>query len=125
MEGQAFEAELNGLRLRGVTEAEMRAVREAFQHSGVKGVIRWRLEKIQKDKRSAIHLAMTYVELGEKDQAFEWLEKSWDLPLWGGENAPSNRQLDPLRGDLRFEQLLRKLNLPEEAIQRHLAEPSG
>jgi hypothetical protein len=39
----------------------------------------------------------------------------------GYEVAPSSQNHDPLRDDPRYEQLLRKLNLPEEAIQRHLA----
>ena len=66
-------------------------------------------------------VADLYAKLGDKDKAFEWLERAWSKPLWGYENAPSCFFWDPLRSDPRFEALLRKLDLPEEAIQRHLA----
>jgi hypothetical protein len=67
-----------------------------------------------------IDRALSYAQLSEKDQAFELLQKVWEFPLGGWEWSPSNPFLDPLRDDPRFEQLLRKLNLPEEAMQRHL-----
>jgi len=54
--------------------------------------------------------------LADKDRTLEWLEKGWELPLWGNEAAPSAPHFDFLRDDPRFEQLLRKLGLPEEAL---------
>ena len=69
--------------------------------------------------------ARAYIETGDKDKAFDWLEKSWENPLWGTENAPSSPRWDPLRDDPRFEELLRKQNLPEEVIQKHLALPTN
>jgi len=62
-----------------------------------------------------------YLSIADKDKAFEWLGKSSGQPLWGYENAPSSLFLDPLRDDPRFEQLLRKLNLPNAVIAKHLA----
>jgi TolB-like protein/DNA-binding winged helix-turn-helix (wHTH) protein/Tfp pilus assembly protein PilF len=70
-------------------------------------------------------IALVHAGLGEKDQAFEWLERAFQ------EKSPQLRKFlysplwDPIRDDPRFEQLLRKLNLPEEAIQRHLAAAEG
>ncbi len=48
--------------------------------------------------------------LGEKDQAFEWLERSYqerDLGAW----LRVELQWDPLRDDPRFTDLLRRMNL--------------
>jgi hypothetical protein len=55
------------------------------------------------------------------DRAFEWLDKaheerSFNL-IWLGADPRS----DLLRSDPRFEELLRRLRFPEDAIQRHLA----
>jgi len=56
-------------------------------------------------------MAMTHGYLGEKDQAFEWLEQSYDTregDIWLLKVAP---QFDPLRDDPRFQDLLRRMNL--------------
>jgi hypothetical protein len=77
------------------------------------------------DPNRPLAQARYHARIGHYDEAFEWLSKAWELPLWGMENAQSAYLWDPPRDDARFEELLRKLNLPEEAIQRHLALPSS
>jgi serine/threonine protein kinase/tetratricopeptide (TPR) repeat protein len=56
--------------------------------------------------------AYIYAGLGDKDQAFAWLEKAYEerSDLVGGLKV--GRQLDPLRSDPRFQDLLRRMNLP-------------
>ncbi len=75
---------------------------------------RWRLdffrERAKREYVSPDVFAIMYAHLGEKDEAFEQLEKSFeegedmsDLkvgPMW-----------DPLRDDPRFQDLLRRMNL--------------
>ena len=56
--------------------------------------------------------AIIYVGLGDKEQAFTWLEKAYEErsrlpmlkidPIW-----------DPLRADPRFKELLRRIGLPQ------------
>jgi hypothetical protein len=122
MEEEAFQALLNQGRIRDLSQEEIAALRQAFKESGMKGVRRFQHENQQSPETARpINQAMYYASQGEMDQAFEWLEKAWEFPLWGYEHAPSSRRLDPLRDDPRFEQLLRKQNLPEDVIQRHLA----
>ncbi len=104
----------------------LHTLRERFDASGVKGLWEWELDfHLEQPVKFPYRIAVSYALLGEKDQAFEWLERLWELPLWGYEAAPSSPVWDSLRDDPRFEQLLRKLNLPEEAIQRHLAAAEG
>lgn len=71
---------------------------------------------------SPYFIALVYAGLGRKGKAFEWLEEAFRersplLPVIVG------ALWDPLRDDPRYEGLLRKLNLPEDAIQRHRALP--
>jgi tetratricopeptide (TPR) repeat protein len=74
-------------------------------------------ELVQRSGEELLHpanVALVYAALGEKDEAFAWLDKAYDAydshlfqlrdPQW-----------DPLRDDQRFSELLRRLNLPEEA----------
>jgi len=60
------------------------------------------------------YIALIYVALGEKDQAFRWLETAYGPPnhpyLPWISCAPGFR---PLRDDPRFKDLLRRMNLPE------------
>jgi len=76
---------------------------------------------LRKENPKLVDVAILYAKLGDKDKAFAWLEKAWSKPLYGHEDAPSCFFWDLLRDDPRFEALLRKQDLPEEAIQRHLA----
>ena len=58
-------------------------------------------------------LAEIYTALGEKDEAFRWLEAAYEYPHpwtpWIGKNP----FLEPLRDDPRFQDLLRRMNFPE------------
>jgi tetratricopeptide (TPR) repeat protein len=97
-------------------------LRERFQvahrESGMRGV--WQLtlallpEKAALDRRGPF-----YARLGDRDKTFEWLEHAIEKPSFFPDF------LDPyvasMRDDPRFERLLRRANLPEDAIARHLA----
>ena len=59
------------------------------------------------------HLAMIYFGLGEKDQAFEWLDKACEqrsaLLLW----IKTQPELESVRSDPRFQDILRRMNLAD------------
>lgn len=62
---------------------------------------------------SPYHTACIYAGLGNKDQAFEWLERSIEerasfIPL-----LKFDPVMEDLRGDPRFKDLLKRMNLPE------------
>jgi hypothetical protein len=57
-------------------------------------------------------MAEIYVGLGEKDRAFEWLEKAYDERFAGLlASIKVDPIYDPLRSDPRFADLLRRMNL--------------
>jgi len=55
--------------------------------------------------------ARHYARLGEKDQAFEWLEKAYQEHEGGLIFLKVDQWADPLRDDPRFHDLLRRMNL--------------
>jgi hypothetical protein len=57
-------------------------------------------------------IAFIHAGLGEKDQAFEWLEKAYEVRDWGMPFLKVDQTLDPLRSDARFQDLLRRMNFP-------------
>ena len=59
----------------------------------------------------ALYFAMIYTGLGDKDRAFQWLNKAYDERCVYLINLPSEPLADPLRSDSRFAVLLRRLNL--------------
>jgi hypothetical protein len=62
---------------------------------------------------SPIAFAGIYVLLGEKDQAFEWLEKGYQERSTRLEFLKAEPKFDPLRDDPRFKDLLRRVGLPQ------------
>jgi TolB-like protein len=58
-------------------------------------------------------LSEIYVALGDKDEAFRWLEEGYKDRHSFFPWIHVNRALAPLRSDPRFQDLMRRLNLPE------------
>jgi Flp pilus assembly protein TadD len=56
-------------------------------------------------------LAQLYIGLGEKDRAFEWLEKAYQERSNFMAYLGVNPVVDPLRPDPRFQDLLRRIGL--------------
>jgi tetratricopeptide (TPR) repeat protein len=68
------------------------------------------LTELSKEKYvGADGMALIYTGLGEKDKAFEWLEKAFEEHAVGDIKAWP--PFDPLRPDPRFADLLRRMNL--------------
>jgi len=63
-------------------------------------------------KFSSYGFAYLYAALGEKDAAFDWLDRSIDERAITAAELNNDRRLDPLRVDGRFAQLRRRANLP-------------
>ena len=56
-------------------------------------------------------IAYVYVGLGEKDLAFQWLEKTYEARSPGITGLKADPYWDPIRGDPRFRNLLRRVGL--------------
>ena len=59
----------------------------------------------------ASEIAVVYAALGDKDQAMTWLEKAYEERFNPG--VPLRPGFDPLRSDVRFKDLLRRVGFPE------------
>lgn len=88
---------------------------------GAREVITQLQEKANSRYVSAYDISMVYAGLGEKDEAFRWLEKAEHdhaslLPYitW-------DRRADTLRSDPRLRALLQRLGLPQTAARTPLA----
>jgi len=61
---------------------------------------------------SGFEKARIYAGLGEKDQAFFWLQKAYEERDWGMAWLKVDPTLDSLRSDRRFDALLQEMGLP-------------
>jgi eukaryotic-like serine/threonine-protein kinase len=69
-------------------------------------------ERLKDAKVGTYEVALIYTGLGEKDPAFEWLEKAYGERDQGMIFLRVDPPLDPLRSDPRFRDLLRRMNFP-------------
>jgi uncharacterized protein HemY len=63
--------------------------------------------------RNPTHTAIYYAQLGDKDQAFAWLEKAYEKHDMELVRLKYNLRFDPIRDDPRFQDLLRRMNFPK------------
>ena len=69
-------------------------------------------EHVQKSGIGRYEIALVYAGLGQKDEAFTWLEKSYDARDKGLTYLKIDPCMDPLRSDPRFARLLQRVGLP-------------
>ncbi len=93
------------------------AMEEGFRSAGWKGAvakaIESRLARRKKAYYSALIIATFYADLGDKEQAFHWLNVAYQEHDWLLISLNTNFRLDPLRSDPRFAELVRKVGLPQ------------
>ena len=93
------------------------AIEQGFRSGGWKGALTKGIEVAKARRKngyvSAYQIADLYSDLGDKDQAFQWLNTAYqerDTYLLG---LKTDFLLDPLRSDPRFAELVRKVGLPQ------------
>ncbi len=103
------------LTLSGNTELAADLAQE-YTASGYKGILqKWLEGSKEVAKRryfSSYTIAMTYARLGEKDQAFQWLEKSYEDRDSRLVSLRVEPMFDSLRSDPRFQDLLLRIGFP-------------
>lgn len=93
------------------------AAEQGFRSASWKGALRKGIEASLAQRKaggsSACGIAELYADLGEKDQAFQWLNTAYqehDQLLIG---LKTDFALDSLRSDPRFAELVRKVGIPQ------------
>lgn len=115
MHDQAVAEFIESLRLQNVSAEWLAALRQAYDRAGMKGYWRkWlelQRERIEGGRISPFYLAQIYAFLGEKEQAFAYLQASFEdrsliLPA-----LQYGLQFDHLRKDPRYVSLLRRAGI--------------
>lgn len=84
--------------------------RESFAKGGWEGYLRYSIA--DSSRPAAYQLAFFHAALGEKDKAFAELNRSFENRDYFIAVVKVDPRLDPLRDDLRFQELLRKVGFP-------------
>jgi serine/threonine protein kinase len=88
------------------------ALELGFRSGGRKGAYTKGIEKM-KEEQNAFGLAFLYSELGDKDQAFHWLNAAYQEHEPNLVTLKTNPSFDSMRSDRRFAELVRKVGLPQ------------
>ncbi|MBS1795266.1 MAG: tetratricopeptide repeat protein [Acidobacteria bacterium] len=117
LDEKAVAAFLESERLKGTGEADLAALRTAFEENGIRGFWRRWLEIMlagPKDKEIPAYVAAAFcARAGDNEKAFEWLAKSFAAHEPNIVGLRYERAFDPLRGDARFADLLRRVGLEQ------------
>ncbi|MBP9664575.1 MAG: winged helix-turn-helix domain-containing protein [Pyrinomonadaceae bacterium] len=112
---RSFEAFLQLQVLRGDKQEETDELRAIYSRAGWRGVSERQLEKEKEAERKGNphygNLAGISIELGQNEQAISYLEKAVDQNRFTLITLRVNPRYDPLRGDPRFHDLMKRVGL--------------
>ncbi len=93
------------------------AIQQGLAQGGCRGATLRHVEALlslsKTEYVSPADIARQYVFLGDSNHAFEWLERGYQVRDTGMEGLKVGPSWDPLRGDPRFKDLLRRMNFPQ------------
>lgn len=88
----------------------LRKAAAATDHDGYwKARLEQELEEAKTEGPATYDLAEIYAQLGDKDRAFEWLEKAFEQRTYFMMYIKVAPNLDPVRSDPRFTEMLRRI----------------
>ena len=92
-------------------------LRNGYKASGERGYFQEKLKLLERrwrrEKEGAYQIAEVHASLGEQDRALEWLEKVYERRDMSLVNLRVTPKFDGLRSDPRFQDLLRRIGLPQ------------
>jgi len=92
-------------------ESIIQVYKSAYQTSGWPGVMLERAKSLENSNVVYFQVAVAYAKAGDKDKAFEYLEKSFEhRELWMA-NLNVDPALDSIRDDPRFDDLVRRVGV--------------
>ena len=114
---QAISEYQTAIALSGNLSGRIASLGHAYAMAGRKDDARQILKRLKELSRhryvSPYHTALMYIALGERDEAFAWLEKAYNDHYWMMAFLKVDPRLDPLRSNLRFQDLLRHVGLEQ------------
>ena len=110
-ESEAFESFMRFQSWEKVDEEIVQAYKTAFQTSGWQGVLRERVKRFEKVGGLYYDGASDNAQIGNKDKAFEYLEKSYQRRDYNMFLLKVEPRLDSLRSDPRFDDLVKRVGL--------------
>jgi len=110
-EPEAFEWFIRSLTLQESDQKTIQRFRDAYRISGWRGVLLERIKtpEIDRGSSSDFRLAGLYARVGNKDKAFEYLEKSYLRRHVLFTMLQTEPQLDSIRDDPRYADLVRRI----------------
>jgi tetratricopeptide (TPR) repeat protein len=110
---EAFEWRMKSLAIGKADEETVQSYRAAYQTSGWQGVLREEVKRFDAGKQYYYHGAASNAQVGDKEKAFDYLEKSHQRrELWICYLQVDPR-FDSLRDDPRFDELVRRVGISQ------------
>ena len=113
---EAAAERIRGWQAAGLSELSETA-RNGLEAGGCRGAAQKALEFFSRSPEQAtLHptqLAALYLQSGSREKAYEWLERAWQSRAVGMLDMYGNPAFDPIRGEPRFQNFLRRMKPPE------------
>ena len=87
----------------------------AGKQAEARGILRELNELSQQWHIPPVQVAFVHVSLGEKDDAFRWLERAFEQKSWELAFLQVEPWLDDLRSDPRFSRMVQRMNFPSRS----------
>ncbi len=90
-------------------------IAQVYASGGIGSVDRWLIARYSDPAKPAynpVEVAANYALLGDKNNAFLWLEKAYRMRESGLEELKANPDFDSLRSDPRYADLVRRIGFP-------------